>query len=158
MEYSPEKLKSAIEIVDTISAKLSEFNVSTDEKYSIPKEVLDEMNREYQSFICQKELILNTLKDSHKKLLGQIEDIRFVCLDKYLSTRYSSCKKQGYVCSLCNSFTVSTLKGLAAHKRGCNRKLSGVAATCQKSTEPVKIQLIKKDTTVVPENNFVMEL
>ena len=158
MEYSPEKLKIAIEIVDTISAKLSEFNVSTDEKYSIPKEVLDEMNREYQSFICQKELILNTLKDTHKKLLGQIEDIRFVSLDKYLSTRYSSCKKQGYVCSLCNSFTVSTLKGLAAHKRGCNRKLSGVSSTTQKtSSEPIKIQLIKKDATAVPENSFEMD-
>ena len=157
MEYSPEKLKIAIEIIDTISAKLSEFNVSTEEKYSIPKEVLDEMNREYQSFICQKELILNTLKDSHKKLLGQIEDIRFVSLDKYLSTRYSSCKKQGYVCSLCNSFTVSTLKGLAAHKRGCNRKLSGVS-TCQKTTEPVKIQLIKKDTIVVAENSLENEI
>ena len=148
MEYSPEKLKIAIEIIDTISAKLSDFNVSSEEKYSIPKEVLDEMNREYQSFICQKELILNTLKETHKKLLGQIEDIRFVSLDKYLSTRYSSCKKQGYVCSLCNSFTVSTLKGLAAHKRGCNRKISGVS-TAKKPTDPIKIQLVKKENNNV---------
>ena len=122
-EFSPEKIQTAIEIVDTISAKLSEFNVSSEEKYVIPKEILDEVNREYQFFIGQKETISNTLKEMYKKLLAQVDDIRFISLDKYLSTRYLSCKKQGYVCSLCNSFTVSTLKGLAAHKRGCNRKL-----------------------------------
>jgi hypothetical protein len=158
MEYSPEKLKIAIEIVDTISSKLSEFNVSSEDKYAIPKEVLDEMNREYQSFISQKELILNTLKETHKKLVGQIEDMRFVSLDKYLSTRYSSCKKQGYVCSLCNSFTVSTLKGLAAHKRGCNRKLSGVSTTQKTTNEPIKILLIPKDTIAVSENRVEIEL
>lgn len=126
LEDFPEKLQTAIDIVDTLSAKLTEFNVSSEEKYTIPKDVLDEINREYQSFINQKESIMNTMKDMYKKVVAQVEDIRFGSLDKYLSTRYSSCKKQGYVCSLCNSFTVSTLKGLAAHKRGCSRKISGV--------------------------------
>jgi len=125
LEFSPEKIQTAIEIVDTVSAKLSEFNISAEQKYSIPKDILDDMNREYQTFISQKELILNTLKESHKKIVGQIEEIHFTTLDKYLSTRYSSCRKQGYVCNLCNHFTVSTLKGLAAHKRGCQRKLVG---------------------------------
>ena len=122
MEYSPEKLQTAIDIVDTISTKLMDFNNSPDQRYTIPKDVLDEMNREYQLFIGQKETILTTLKDSHKKIISQIEELRFVSLDKYLSTRYSYFKKQGYVCNLCNVFSVSTLKGLAAHKRGCSRK------------------------------------
>lgn len=122
MEYSPEKLQTAIDIVDTISTKLIDFNNSPDQRYTIPKDVLDEMNREYQSFIGQKEALLATLKDSHKKIISQIEELRFVSLDKYLSTRYSYFKKQGYVCNLCNVFSVSTLKGLAAHKRGCSRK------------------------------------
>lgn len=153
LDYSPEKLQTAIEILDTISAKLSEFNVSSDEKYAIPKEVLDEMNREYQSFIGQKETFLNTLKDTYKKLLTQIEDIRFVSLDKYLSTRYSSCKKQGYVCSLCNSFTVSTLKGLAAHKRGCNRKISGV----QKVPDTANTGAVSVPKYKTPENASTIE-
>lgn len=133
LEYSPEKLQTAIEIVDTVSAKLAEFNVAVDQKYAIPKDTLDEMNREYQAFIIQKETILNTLKDSQRKLMGQIEEIQFSTLDKYLSTRYSSTKKQGYLCNLCHSFTVSTLKGLAAHKRGCTRKLSGVSISSSSS-------------------------
>ena len=70
----------------------------------------------------QKETILTTMKESYKKLLSQIEEMRFTSLDKYLSTRYSYFKKQGYICNICNVFSVSTLKGLAAHKRGCTRK------------------------------------
>jgi uncharacterized protein YfkK (UPF0435 family) len=146
LEFSPEKLQTAIEIVDTISAKLAEFNVAADQKYAIPKDTLDEMNREYQSFIIQKETILTTLKDSQKKLMGQIEEIQFSTLDKYLSTRYSLTKKQGYLCNLCHAFTVSTLKGLAAHKRGCTRKLGGggSASTATASCSPDKLNIVVK--------------
>ena len=129
LEYSPEKLQSAIDIVDTISTKLTDFNNSVEQKYTVPKDVLDEINREYQSFILQKETIMSTIKDSYKKILTQIEELRFVSLDKYLSTRYSYFKKQGYVCNLCNVFSVSTLKGLAAHKRGCNRKMCAISVS-----------------------------
>jgi len=116
-----------------------------DQKYNIPKDILDEINRDYQSFITQKEFLLSTLKESHKKLIGQIDDMRFVALDKYLSTRYSCCKKQGYICNLCNSFTVSTLKGLAAHKRGCNRKLSGVSLS-MKTPVAVEAEYVSMDS------------
>ena len=84
---------------------------------------MDEINREYNSFINHKEAISNTIKESQKKILSQIDDLKFPALDKFLSTKYSSIQKQGFICNLCNSFTVSTLKGLAAHKRGCSRKI-----------------------------------
>jgi len=125
LAYSMEKLHMAVDIIDSLSAKLDEYYASGENKLLIPKDVLDEINREYQTFICQKETILGFLKESHKKLLAQIDDIQFHSLDKFLSTRYSSCKKQGFVCDLCNTFTVNTLKGLAAHKRGCQRKING---------------------------------
>lgn len=125
LENNSEKIQMAVDIIDSLSSKLSEFSLNNDNKYSIPKEILDDINREYQSFIHQKESILSFIKDSHKKLMAQIEEIKFLSLDKYLSTRYSSIKKQGYTCDLCNSFHVPTLKGLAAHKRGCLRKNTG---------------------------------
>ena len=144
MEYSPEKLQTAINIVDTISSKLTDFNNSTEQKYTVPKDVLDEINREYQAFIVQKETILTTMKESYKKILSQMEDLRFMSLDKYLSTRYSYFKKQGYMCNLCNVFSVSTLKGLAAHKRGCTRKM------CVASSEKTSLSYDSKLST---ENN-----
>lgn len=122
MTYSSDKLQIAVDMIDALTLQLTDFFFSSENKYTIPKEVLDDVNREYQQFIIQKELILTMVKDHHKRLLSQLDEFRFVTLDKYLATRYSSCKKQGYTCELCGTFNVGTLKGLAAHKRGCARK------------------------------------
>ena len=124
MEYSHDKLQIAVDMIDSISMKLSDFYLNAETKYSVPKEILDDINREYQYFILQKETISNALKENYKKVLAQLDEMQFVSLDKFLSARYTSCKKQGFTCDLCNQFHVGTLKGLAAHKRGCNRKLA----------------------------------
>jgi hypothetical protein len=121
---SSETLQIATDMVDSISKKLTDFCSLSENKYSVPKETLDDINREYQQFILQKETIMTGFKEQQKRLLAQLDDLRFSSLDKYLSTRYSSCKKQGYNCDMCNNFNVGTLKGLAAHKRGCARKLA----------------------------------
>jgi hypothetical protein len=121
VEYSKDKIKIAIDIIDNLYSKLGDLNKN--ETHTIPKDILDEINREYNLFIHQKETISNTLKESHKKILMQLDDLKIPSLDKFLSTKYSSIQKQGFKCNLCNSFTVSTLKGLAAHKRGCSRKI-----------------------------------
>lgn len=135
VEFSQEKIQIGVDIIDNLVVKLGELNTSDTENH-IPKELLDDINREYQQFVAQKEIVINTLKDSTRKILGQIDDLKFVALDKYLSTKYASVQKQGYKCDLCKNFTVSTLKGLAAHKRGCNRKnASLVASTCAASFE-----------------------
>lgn len=127
LDANSEKLQIAVDMIDSLSAKLDEFCVNAEHKYSIPKDVLDDVNREYQQFIIQKEAIIGVLKDQHKRVLSQLEEIRFLSLDRFLSTRYSSCKKQGFVCDLCHVFNVPTLKGLAAHKRGCARKRTSLA-------------------------------
>jgi len=123
LAYSYDSIQVAADMIDSISAKLTDFCALSENKYSIPKDILDCINREYQQFILQKETIITGFKDQQKYLLTKLDDMRFSTLDKYLSTRYSSCKKQGYNCELCNNFNVGTLKGLAAHKRGCARKL-----------------------------------
>jgi hypothetical protein len=135
MEYSHDKLQIAVDTIDAISEKLSDFYFNAETKYSVPKEVLDDINREYQHFVLQKETISNSLKDNYKKILSQIDEIRFASLDKFLSTRYASCKKQGFTCDICNEFHVGTLKGLAAHKRGCNRKLAKNTSYIEKAAE-----------------------
>ena len=119
--YSTDKIKIAIDIIDNLYSKLGD--IGKNDTHNIPKDVLDEINREYNAFITQKEAISNSFKESQKKILSQLDDLKFPSLDKFLSTKYSSIQKQGFKCNLCNFFTVSTLKGLAAHKRGCSRKI-----------------------------------
>lgn len=128
LDVNTEKLQIAVDMIDSLTTKLEEFGSNMDNKYSVPKDVLDDINREYQTFIVQKEAMVGLIKEQYKRSMAQMDEIRFSSLDKFLSTRYSSYKKQGHICDLCHVFNVPTLKGLAAHKRGCARKLASL--TC----------------------------
>lgn len=122
VNYQPEKIKLAIDIIDNLSIKMKEHKINEFENV-IDKEVLDEINKEYQLFIQQKEIIINTFKDTQKKLISQIEDFSLPSLDKYLGAKFSkNIQKQGFKCDICKIFNANNLKALAAHKRGCTRK------------------------------------
>jgi hypothetical protein len=122
-EYSPVKIELAISIIDNLSGKLRQFRSKVEDDCAIPKEVLDTINNEYQLFISQKNAVIEVFKESQRKVLTQIDELRFPSLDKFLSTKYSApIQKPGLKCDLCKSFSGNNLKALAAHKRGCIRK------------------------------------
>jgi hypothetical protein len=124
-QYNPAKIEIAVDIIDQLSSKMRQFKHQTDEECTISKELLDTINNEYQLFLSQKTAVIEVFKESQKKVLSQIDEIRFPSLDKYLATKYSApLQKPGLKCDLCKSFSGNNLKALAAHKRGCIRKLA----------------------------------
>jgi len=149
VEYSMEKIKIAVNIIDRLFEKMREFNTN-DKEWVIPKAVVDDINREYQTFISQKENISNFIKESQKKILTQLDDLDFPALEKYLSTKFSTSVKQGFKCDLCRVFTVNTLKGLAAHKRGCSRKNILIPRTEEINTFSIKTIV---QPTILKEKN-----
>lgn len=120
-EYSVDKIRIAVDIIDNLSVKLQDLNLD-EENNTISKDVLDEINVEYQAFINQKESMITVLKDFNKKMTTQIDDIKLPCLDKYLSQKYAYVKANCYTCDICNIFTATTKQSLSAHKRGCAKK------------------------------------
>ena len=133
-DYSQDKIKIAIDIIDNLSSKLQEFNSQNDEN-TIPTTVLNDINKEYQLFISQKEALIGVYKDCQKKVLSQIDEVRFPCLDKYLSTKFTTqIQKPGFKCDLCKAFNANNLKALAAHKRGCVRKNNNSIAIVSQAT------------------------
>jgi hypothetical protein len=129
VKYSKDKIKSAIDIIDILSSKIKDFNYDNQIEYAIEKDVLEEINKEYQVFISNKEAVTNTLKDSQKKMMHQLDEFKFPILEKYLCTKFSSnSQKQTLKCDICKLFNANNLKALAAHKRGCTRK-NGVSNT-----------------------------
>jgi hypothetical protein len=122
-DYNQSKIEAAVDIIDQLSSKMRQYKHQTEEDCIIPKEMLDTINNEYQLFLSQKTAVVDVFKESQKKVLAQIDEIRFPTLDKYLATKYSApIQKPGLKCDLCKSFSANNLKALAAHKRGCIRK------------------------------------
>lgn len=119
-QYDNDKIRIAIDIIDYLSDKIKYVN--SDELNEISKELLDDINLEYQSFINQKEILTSTLKEFHKKINSQIDDIRLPSLDKYLESKYASVRKKTFICNICNEFEGINKQSLSAHKRGCKKK------------------------------------
>jgi len=120
-EYSSDKIRIATDIIDSLSVKVQEMNI--DDNNNISKEMLDDINDEYQSFILQKESLTTCLKDFQKKMNTQIESLKLPTLDKYLDTKYAYVKTRNFACDLCNSFIGSSKQSISAHKRGCKKKV-----------------------------------
>lgn len=122
VKYSQSVIISAIDIIDNLFTKMQEFSkFNTD--CSIPKELLDNINNEYQLFIIQKSTLVNIIKEYQKKLLSQLDECSFSSLNCFLSEKYSTpIQKTGFNCELCSNYSAHNLKALAAHRRGCIRK------------------------------------
>lgn len=138
-EYSNHKLEAAVSIIDHLYFKLQQFNkTSINDDFTIPKDLLETINNEYQMFITQKLAVIDVLKESQKKVIAQIDEIKFPSLDKYLSGKYSApIIKSGLKCDVCKYYSANNLKALAAHKRGCMRKHGLNIKTNAKSHESI---------------------
>jgi hypothetical protein len=119
-EYSLDKIRIAVDIIDSLAVKIQELNI--DDSNNISKEMLDDINSEYQAFILQKENMIMMLKDFQKRMTSQIEDLKMPVLDKYLEPKYAYVKSNSFVCDLCNTFNTNNKQSLSAHKRGCKKK------------------------------------
>jgi hypothetical protein len=123
VKYSHYLITSAIDIIDTLYEKLKKLANNYGNECSIPKEIMDSINIEYNLFVNQKKLVTDTIKEYHKKLLSQLEECQFSSLNIFLSEKYAvPVHKSGFNCELCNNYSAHNLKALAAHKRGCARK------------------------------------
>jgi len=135
-EYQPYKIQIAIDIIDSLSIKLAEFNDEDDEENTISKETIDDINTEYQSFIEQKETMHTILRDFNKRMGNQIECFSLPSVEKYLGTKFASTIKKGFNCNICNKFSAPSNKSLSAHMRAC------------KLHNPVEIPVIPVITTI----------
>jgi hypothetical protein len=122
-EYNPEYIRIAVDIIDNLSPKLNDISTD-DDSCSISKEILDDINGDYHSFISQKESMQTLLKDFTKRMNTQIEELALPSLDKYLEPKYAYVKDRFFKCDMCNDFNGKSKQALSAHKRGCKKKHS----------------------------------
>ena len=83
------------------------------------------MEREHDLFddVATGKIMQKYVKMNHIQILNQVDSIKFSNLNTYLSTQFDNTEKKGiHKCNLCSYYTSNTLKGMAAHKRGCKKK------------------------------------
>lgn len=113
VEYQPDIIKSAVNIIDNLYEKLQKVDVKS---YTLSRDIVDKINADYQVFLTKKELTLTTLKEFNKRLLNQIEDISFPTLANWLDSKGVESATSTFECAECGQI-FATKKALASHKK-----------------------------------------
>ena len=124
-EYMSHKIQIAVDIIDTLSLKLKEFNLEDKkEEMVFTREVMEEINTEYQLLISQKEAIIHYVKEFQKNIIIKLEDIRLPKLENILPSNLTSlnANKTIHKCEKCNTFATDSSRSLSAHQRWCGKK------------------------------------
>ncbi len=126
VKYDPTIIKMAIDVIDNLSEKMILFETDNTSDHSVSSEIIQEMEAEYKVFITKKLAFIEFLKENHKKMMQQVEEFRFPCISKFISQKSGktlNCENREIVCNICNKFTATSNKSLAAHQRGCKKRV-----------------------------------
>lgn len=119
VDFNVDKIKTAIEIVESFKIKLDEV-VATNNDYVIGKELLDEINRDFTAYIAQKHAMIKMVKDFGEKMSGAITELKMPALEKYLGSRYATSNVQAEnICKYCEKYIP---KSMQQHYRYCSAK------------------------------------
>jgi len=124
VNYDPDIIKIAIDIIDSFKSKLDE--ITTTDDYSISNDTLEEINKEYQLFLEQKLAQLKMVKEFSQKMIKNIEGIELPCLEKMLSSRFGYITSGKFICEKCN-FVGKNQLALSVHKRTCDKTTQEVS-------------------------------
>jgi hypothetical protein len=119
-DYDPIKINIAIQIIDSLNAKINLFK---NNNISLTQEMINEFNEDYQQFIEDKTKSISTLKEYYNKQLDQINDFKLPSIEKFLSLHFADNKKLNHICSYCNAYSNNSKKSVARHERFCKKKI-----------------------------------
>jgi hypothetical protein len=117
VNYNENSIKLALNIINKTHEAL--MSVKDNVSHIVSDDTLKHIKTEYQQFVNDKSEIQASIKHINKK----VENVKFNNLSDYLSDHFTQVDKPKlYKCALCDIYTSNTLKGMAAHKRGCKKK------------------------------------
>ena len=116
------KIQMAINIIDILADKIKESTLFTNESssYTISKEMLEEINDEFNKLIVQKQNMLLLVKDFQKKITLSIEELNLPSLKKFIDISLSlhADDNCNIACNKCKRFVAKSKSSLAAHQKG----------------------------------------
>jgi hypothetical protein len=121
VNYNEDKIQIALDVIEKLFDKTKTLNL--DDTVTIPIDTLNEIKQEYQQFTKTKEDLHDYIKNTHSQIINKMGNINLLTTGEFLSTQFTQVDiPKKHTCDLCKIYTSNTLKGIAAHKRGCKKK------------------------------------
>jgi hypothetical protein len=119
VKFDQDKIKMAIDIVEHFKQQLDVINKQGTNAV-LEKHDLENINKEYLSYVNQKSQMSKLLKDYNEKMTLCLLEMKMPTLDSYLSKTFAtSFKQQDNVCKYCEK---AILKSMKQHYRYCASK------------------------------------
>lgn len=135
--YDVERIKLAINIVDSLSEKLNLVVIDPNEEiYELSIDDFDNLKKEYCDFANRKLELMDLIKMMTKQLCDKLDAIEMPVL-KRLTVGNTETKNLGIICSLCNKFNAKNKASLGAHMKHC-RLVNGGGSATSASTISIK--------------------
>ena len=119
--YDPEGFITQLIINFESKQKHNEITSNTSTKIEVSKDELLQFYDEYQFYLTQKKNLNELTREYNMNFKRNVSRVKFQKLDDFL-TKHLNIKCQTYVCRICNTYNVSTKKGLITHERICRSK------------------------------------
>jgi len=116
-KYDREKIKLAINIIDSLSEKINILNKENNGLY-LSLEEIENMKEEYRDFANKKSEILDLIKLLTKQLTEKMEEIDLPCIKK-MAINHTDNKNIGILCEICHTFIGKNKASLSAHMKAC---------------------------------------
>lgn len=121
LNYDFEKIRLAIETIDHLSQALINYSNNKNE-LKLSSETLKQINKEYLTFITQKNGLSDSLKKYNRDMTKLINDLQFPELSNMLSQHFSSTEDTIFKCEYCKIKVFKNSKALAKHIQTCKLK------------------------------------
>lgn len=132
--YCAEKIGLAVRVIDILSDSLCCSPMSS--SFVIAADELDDIFKEAQQFVAQKQRLLKTMHESYRNSVAQINEMTFPTLERYLSDKYALVASSStaaaaapvsaapgaatlLVCNVCGVYSTEVKRNFAAHRRRC---------------------------------------
>ena len=126
-EYSAEKIKTAVDMIDSLSPCLNAAeSIATEGSFCLSADEMTGMLNDYEIFQTQKQEIIELITSQSKVLTDKIEVLQQNAVLKFLENNVASQITGKYKCKYCLKYNARNKAACSAHERGCKKKIAKI--------------------------------
>ena len=127
VNYDESKIRVAVNLVDHLRQILDKYKTETEELV-FSKDDMIAINKEYLTFIDQRNGLIETYKKSYKEHLKQLESFEMPSLIKLLDSIFTNVEQLTYTCQYCKTYVAKNKRALTTHQNKCKKNIINLDA------------------------------
>ena len=130
VNYDESKIRVAVNLVDHLRQILDKYK-NEKEELVFSKDDMSAINKEYLTFIEQRNGLIENYKKTYKEHLKQLESFEMPSLIKLLDSIFTNVDQLTYTCQYCKTYVAKNKRALTTHQNKCKKSIINLDANSQ---------------------------